>query len=355
MLDGRGSFDANSDPLTFAWTFVSRPSGSSAAVSGATEPQPEFVADFAGAYVLQLVVHDGTQSSVADTVTVTATARTVVVPPVVGLEQLAATTAIETAGLRVNLALPVNSSTVPEGIILSQTPVAGSSVDAGTGVNLVVSIGSVQTTVPNIVGTTPAQAATTLRMASLYVGTVTEESSATVPVGQVLRQTPVAGTHVAIRSVVDFVLSSGGVAVTVPNVIGQPQSTAQGLIETVGLLVGTISSAGSATVPAGRVMSQSPAAGSSVLSGASVTLVISLGPVPGGDVSRPIVQLTVIPLTATVGETVTLTVTAVDAEGGLTPTLRINGTPITLDGSGTATYSSATPLSLPTSLPLTRE
>jgi beta-lactam-binding protein with PASTA domain len=343
VLDGRGSFDANGGALTFAWTFVSRPSGSSAAVSGATAPQPEFVADRAGEFVLQLVVHDGTQSSVADTVMVTATARTVVVPNVVGVEQAAANTTIETAGLRVDFALPANSTTVPEGVIISQTPVAGSSVDAGTGVNLVVSMGAVQTTVPNVVGTTPAQAATTLRQAGLFVGTVTEEPSATVPAGQVLRQAPVAGTHVAIRSAVDLVLSSGGVAVTVPNVVGQPQSTAQGTLEAAGLLVGTISSAGSATVPAGSVMSQNPAAGSSVFSGSSVTLVISLGPLPGGDVSRPIVQLTATPTVTFVGETVTLQVTATEESGLVTPGLRVNGTPVTLVANGTATFTSATP------------
>ena len=73
-LDGSRSTDANGDALAYAWTLVSKPDGSAAALSGATTVSPTFTADLDGAYVAQLVVRDGTLNSVISTVVVTASA-----------------------------------------------------------------------------------------------------------------------------------------------------------------------------------------------------------------------------------------------------------------------------------------
>ena len=72
MLDGSGSTDPNGDPLTYAWSFVSRPAGSGATLTGATTVNPTFVADVAGSYTVQLIVNDGQANSPPDTVVVTA-------------------------------------------------------------------------------------------------------------------------------------------------------------------------------------------------------------------------------------------------------------------------------------------
>ncbi len=59
-LDGSQSFDDDtpSAALGYAWTLVSRPAGSSAALVAATTATPSFVADLSGTYVAQLVVTD---------------------------------------------------------------------------------------------------------------------------------------------------------------------------------------------------------------------------------------------------------------------------------------------------------
>jgi hypothetical protein len=67
-LNGAGSSDADGDPLTYAWTFVSRPAGSAAALSDPTAVTPTFTVDRRGLYRLALVVHDGHTSSSPDVV-----------------------------------------------------------------------------------------------------------------------------------------------------------------------------------------------------------------------------------------------------------------------------------------------
>lgn len=72
-LNGIGSSDADSDPLTYAWVIDSKPGSSTATLSGAATDNPTFTADVAGNYVISLTVNDGTVNSDADTVTITAT------------------------------------------------------------------------------------------------------------------------------------------------------------------------------------------------------------------------------------------------------------------------------------------
>lgn len=71
-LNGSGSSDADGDTLTYSWSFTSKPASSTATLSSATVSSPTFTADKDGAYVLSLVVNDGTVASAANTVTIMA-------------------------------------------------------------------------------------------------------------------------------------------------------------------------------------------------------------------------------------------------------------------------------------------
>jgi hypothetical protein len=73
ILNGTDSWDANNDPLTFAWTLTTRPTGSTAILASGTTATPTFTPDVAGTYIARLIVNDGTTNSTPATVTTSAT------------------------------------------------------------------------------------------------------------------------------------------------------------------------------------------------------------------------------------------------------------------------------------------
>ena len=75
FLDGSGSSDPDSDPLTFEWTLTAKPQNSAAVLSDTAVVSPTFVADLPGTYHVQLTVSDGTTRSDPDTVIVTTANR----------------------------------------------------------------------------------------------------------------------------------------------------------------------------------------------------------------------------------------------------------------------------------------
>lgn len=136
-------------------------------------------------------------------------AGNVTVPSVIALSQAAATSALNAAGLVVGVVTMQSSPTVPVGHVIAQTPPAGSSVAAGSAVDLVVSSGPPQVVVPDVVGQGVSSATVALTGAGLVVGTVTHEVSTTVPFNVVISQAPAAGASVAAGSAVALVVSLG--------------------------------------------------------------------------------------------------------------------------------------------------
>ena len=92
--------------------------------------------------------------------------------------------------------------------------------------DLTVSLGPAEVTVPHVVGFTQANAETTIAAALLVLGTVTEQPSDTVPAGTVISQAPDAGTTVANGSSVDIVVSTG-VPNRAPSILSTPPTLAE--------------------------------------------------------------------------------------------------------------------------------
>ena len=107
QLDGTGSTDSDSQPLTYRWAILSQPSGNNATLSSVTAAKPTFVANLAGTYVVQLIVNDGFMDSQPNTVTITANPPQ---PPTVS------------AGSDQAIVLPVNSVTLNGSASSTQPP-----------------------------------------------------------------------------------------------------------------------------------------------------------------------------------------------------------------------------------------
>ena len=114
------------------------------------------------------------------------------------------------------------------------------------------------------------------------LGTPTQQTSTTVPAGQVISQYPVAGTSVAKGSTVTIVVSSGspspsgtpsptGTPVTVPSVLTMPLAAAEQLLTNDGFVVAP-PKYGTSTLGAGIVYDQSPKGGAATTSGSTVTI-----------------------------------------------------------------------------------
>jgi beta-lactam-binding protein with PASTA domain len=204
------------------------------------------------------------------------------VPGVVGLTQAAATTAILQAGLRVGVVTSVNSATIGIGKVVSADPRAGTTLPPNSPVDLVISLGTIT---PLVVGVPLGDAgirnsAVDLILgAGMVVGTVTQQSSNTVPVGVVISQNPADGLTVDVGTAMNLVVSSGRPPVAVPNVVGQTQAAATASLTGAGFTV-SVTTAASTTVPAGTVISQTPTGGTLAASGSAVAIVVSLGTAP---------------------------------------------------------------------------
>ncbi|MCX5771476.1 MAG: PASTA domain-containing protein, partial [Candidatus Hydrogenedentes bacterium] len=180
------------------------------------------------------------------------------------------------ANLTVGATAQRASSTIPSGSVISQSPGAGIEVTAGTAVSLIVSTGSVQTAVPNVVGLTRTQAQLAITLAGFALGSVVGQES-TLPVNQVISQIPSAGTLAAPGTEVDLIISAGVSPTTVPNLIGLAQTSALDVLQLAGFILGTVTTQPSPTVPAGTVLDQEPVAGTFAPAGSAINLVVSEG------------------------------------------------------------------------------
>jgi hypothetical protein len=74
VLDASASSAASTgSALTYTWILASKPTGSAAVLSSANAVKPSFIADLVGSYVASVVVSDGTLTSGAASVNITAT------------------------------------------------------------------------------------------------------------------------------------------------------------------------------------------------------------------------------------------------------------------------------------------
>lgn len=198
------------------------------------------------------------------------------VPDVVGKTLEQATSELKTAGFTVGDVKEQNDDTVPAGSVIDQSPTANAEAEAGTAVNLTISLGAEEVEVPTLVGMAEADAKKALETAGFVADPQPAEYDTKIESGLIISQSPEAGSKLAKGSKVSYTPSKGNETVRVPDVTGKSKSSAISALENAGFKVSTKSEY-STSVSKGNVISQNPSAGLEVSKGSKVTLAISKG------------------------------------------------------------------------------
>jgi serine/threonine-protein kinase len=203
-------------------------------------------------------------------------AARVPVPSVVGLSLEDAEAALTEVGLKRGEVTEVNDKTVPAGQVISQSPIALFPAEEGSEVDLTVSSGPKQVTVPELVGLPKDEAETALTDLG-FTPKIDYESSGNVPLDQVISQQPEPGEEVDEGSTVAFVVSRGPNVVTVPDVVGKKRAAAEKSLRDAKFKVSRTEQF-SESIASGVVISQSPNKGFEGTEGSTVSIVVSKGP-----------------------------------------------------------------------------
>jgi serine/threonine-protein kinase len=167
-----------------------------------------------------LVIHSdpsgGSSLTRGSTVVLTASAgpRLAKVPVVVGYQVATAEQQIRAAGLEPSVTERPDAA--PEGQVIRQTPSAGSRVDPGSTVTIVVSEGKETAKVPNVIGKLRPDAVTALREAGLDPTVSEQETDVPSKVGKVTDQFPPPGAEVEPGSSVTIVVGKAPPASLAP-------------------------------------------------------------------------------------------------------------------------------------------
>ncbi|MDO4616329.1 MAG: Stk1 family PASTA domain-containing Ser/Thr kinase [Lachnospiraceae bacterium] len=184
------------------------------------------------------------------------------------------------------------SSEVEEGRIISQDVAAGDKVEPNATIGVVISSGSNTITVPtSLVGLAQQDAVNALAAAGLG-SSVVSEASETVAEGYVISVSPGEGSSVLPGTAVTLTVSSGSATgrVTIPdNLIGVDQASVVNTLSGLGLQV-SVAEAYDAAYADGVVTEISPAAGSSVEEGSTVSITVNTAPDPDSYISQAVIQ-----------------------------------------------------------------
>jgi serine/threonine-protein kinase len=193
------------------------------------------------------------------------------VPATAGLPQEEATEKLEATGFRVDVKT-VSSDSVEEGLVIHSEPSAGETATNGSTVALFVSAGPKLAKVPVLVGSQRRLAVQQIRGRGLLPSVSEEEGDS--PAGEVISQSPSAGSEVEPGSTVAIVVSSGREQAQVPNVIGKLRAEAVQAVRDAGLSPTVEEEETEVAGKVGRAIDQFPPPGSELQPGESVTIVV---------------------------------------------------------------------------------
>jgi len=199
----------------------------------------------------------------------------VTVASVVGQSLESAQRVLDAQKLRYTI-VSTPSGTVPANRVIRQNPVARTGVAGRSLVTLYVSSGLPVVQLIDVRHYSSDDAQRYLRDAKLVPKLLATFNNAAA--GTVLAQRPAPGVSLPIRSVVVLTVSKGPQPVSVPELTAMTLSDATNVLQERHLQIDVGERDPSDDIPANEVMSQSPASGSSLAPGSTVTVRVSSGP-----------------------------------------------------------------------------
>ncbi len=217
----------------------------------------------------------GTTAKEGSTVTLTVSQGpgSTTIPSVSFLSEAKAKQAIKQARLKVSRVQPENSNQIPVGDATRTDPVAGTLLPVGASVTLFVSSGKPNVRVPDVTGLSRDSASNELSNAGFHVAT-SNQTSTTVTAGNVISQSPSGGSSEPPGTTVTIVVAQPPPKVSVPDVSGQTKQSATNALTSAGFRVTSQTQTTSDSTQNGKVISESPQAGSQQQQGSTVTIVI---------------------------------------------------------------------------------
>lgn len=208
--------------------------------------------------------------------------REVSVPKLVGLTPAQAERTALASGLLIDIPNRFYSPDVPSGLILSQTPDAGTKVRRGWRVRLAESLGKQEVVIPDVVGDSARAAEINLLRRGLQLGTSAVATLPDEPQDQVIAQSPPPAAEDVASPKVNllYAIPPPPPAYVMPNLVGRSLVDVERLVQAAGMKVGTLK-----TIPpdpqqpnspaSGTILRQSIAAGQKVIAGTTIDFDVS--------------------------------------------------------------------------------
>lgn len=201
----------------------------------------------------------------------------VTVPNVSDISLEEALDQIQGAGLSIGERTMEHSETVADGNVITTHPAAGKKVEKNSAVDLVVSEGKRQVTLPDYIGRDYHQVEKLLEKQGFKVKLKKQFSDKMVD--QILAQSPKPDkTVVPSETTVTLTVSKGVETFALTNLLGYSAEQLQAYADETGLNIRITEQKYSDTIEQDHVVSQNPAAGTTLSKGAEVTVITSKGP-----------------------------------------------------------------------------
>ena len=192
------------------------------------------------------------------------------VPDVRGLGLASAREMLSGSGLTLG---PIDSllhPSVPEEIILGQSPLPGQVARPETTVRVTVSLGPQRRSVPDVRGLAEDRARIVLETSGFLVRTESAESEE--PRGRIIDLSPTPGEQVVLPGQVRLIVSLGPPVITMPLVLGLLEEEATMLLDSLGLVVSDVEEVFRFGRDQGSVVEQEPASDVELQRGSAVSL-----------------------------------------------------------------------------------